>query len=111
MQLLEDHLKQIREEDGGVADDIDDDAMWEGWDVESDSEPDSDDGEWINVDSDDNEDLVISDSDDEAQVKKAASNLDSESAQGPHISSLATTKVCIDFFLSDFTSDKSILRS
>ncbi|RPD65802.1 actin cytoskeleton organization and cell cycle progression protein [Lentinus tigrinus ALCF2SS1-7] len=63
--LLEDHLKKLREEDGvasgGEAED--DEAAWEGWDVESDSEESSD--GWISVGSDSDEDLEISDSEDE----------------------------------------------
>ncbi|TFK93178.1 SDA1-domain-containing protein [Polyporus arcularius HHB13444] len=64
--LLEDHLKKLREEDGvasGVEDE-DDEAAWDGWDVESDSDEESSDG-WQEVDSDSDGDLEISDSEDE----------------------------------------------
>ncbi|KAF8906010.1 protein required for actin cytoskeleton organization and cell cycle progression [Gymnopilus junonius] len=91
LELLEDHLKQIREEDGAGEDGSDDDAMWEGWDVESDS--DSDEEEWINVDDNDGEDLVISDSDDDSPVKKDSSITQPESSSPPRISSLATSKI------------------
>ncbi|KAI8998932.1 actin cytoskeleton organization and cell cycle progression protein [Trametes punicea] len=68
--LLEDHLKKLREEEGVVsgAEDEDDEAAWEGWDVESDSEESSD--GWIDVDSDSDEDLEISDSEDEGDGRK-----------------------------------------
>ncbi|KAI0807056.1 actin cytoskeleton organization and cell cycle progression protein [Fomes fomentarius] len=61
--LLEDHLQKLREEDGVGSGDEDDEAAWEGWDVESDSSESSD--GWISVDSGSDEDLEISDSEDE----------------------------------------------
>ena len=70
LALLEDHLKQLRAEDG-VEDGMfeeDDEGAWEGWDVESDSDEESSDG-WMDVESD-GEDLDISDSDDEGDSKK-----------------------------------------
>lgn len=87
--------------------DEDDDAAWEGWDVESESGSDSD--GWISVDSDD-EDLVISDSDDEKgakskqrkekQIDGDTEMQDDDSKSDPlravepvRVSTLATTKV------------------
>lgn len=102
-------MKQIREEDGAGEDDSDDDAMWEGWDVESDSNSDSDEEKWINVDDDDDEDLVISDSDDDSP-KKDNSNTEPELLGPPRISSLATTKVCF-FFVCRSLFDKFLSRS
>ncbi|KAF9070325.1 SDA1-domain-containing protein [Rhodocollybia butyracea] len=70
--LLESHFKQLREaEEGSAESDQEDDAGWEGWDVESDSESDSDseDG-WQNVSSDSDGDIEISDSEDENGEKK-----------------------------------------
>lgn len=107
-QLLEDHLKQLRAEEGIESGDEkeDDEAAWEGWDVESDSSDSSSDaGDWINVDSDGEDHLSFSDSDDEDGKKKknlkgkakADEDGDGESvAAAPEpdrISSLATTKV------------------
>ena len=56
----------MREEDGAASGDEgeDDEAAWEGWDVESDSSEDSSEG-WIDVDSDSDEDIEVSDSEDE----------------------------------------------
>lgn len=70
---MESHFKQLREvEEGGAGSgQEDDDAGWEGWDVESDSDSDSDseDG-WQNVSSDSDGDIEISDSEDENGEKK-----------------------------------------
>jgi len=67
--------------------------MWQGWDVESDSSEDSDSEDWISVD-DDNCDLVISDSDDEGQLRNKDMVVDKTTlAETPRISTLATTKV------------------
>ncbi|CAL1703881.1 unnamed protein product [Somion occarium] len=69
LSLLEDHLKQLRTEEGiedGVFDE-DDEGAWEGWDVNSDSDESSD--GWIEVESD-GDNLVVSDSEDEDGSKK-----------------------------------------
>jgi len=104
--LLEDHLKKLREEDGATSDaeNEDDEAGWDGWDLESDSSEDSDDsGGWIDVESEGDDDLDISDSEDEADKKdtkgKSIAKYDDE-ASAPaeetaeaRISLLATTKI------------------
>lgn len=93
-QLLEDHLQQLREEEGVDLGDDDDESMWQGWDVESDdSDSDSEDEEWINVDDSDNNDLIISDSEDEAEKAKAPQ--EDATSNPSRISTLATTKVRI----------------
>ncbi|GJE97055.1 SDA1-domain-containing protein [Phanerochaete sordida] len=110
--LLEDHLKKLREEDGaesGGEAEEDDEAAWEGWDVEEDSEEESED-DWINVQSD-SDDLEISDSEDEdgkgkkkekAKGKKKGAENDEEEAEEAkeekeeepqRVSTLATTKI------------------
>ncbi|KAI0781265.1 actin cytoskeleton organization and cell cycle progression protein [Trametes elegans] len=110
--LLEDHLKKLREEDGvasGEEAEDDDEAAWEGWDVESDSDESSD--GWISVDSDNDNDLDISDSEDEEDKRKKkgkgkakASQEDEDQEEEKQaqetaeeavqrISSLATTKI------------------
>lgn len=95
---MEDHLKQLREEDG--LEDEDDEAGWDNWDVESDSSEDSDEsGGWIDVD-DNKEDLDISDSEDEKNVVSKDKEPDKEDDPDPstRVSSLATTKVCSSLF-------------
>jgi hypothetical protein len=90
-------LQQLREEEGVDLGDDDDESMWQGWDVESDnSDSDSEDEEWINVDDSDNNDLIISDSEDEAEKAKAPQG-DATSIPS-RISTLATTKVRIICF-------------
>jgi len=104
-QLLEDHLQQLRQEDGvELGEDDDDDAMWNGWDIDS-EESDSDSDEWHNVDSDDDDDLVISDSEDEKEDKKeeTTKNAESEVSAITRISTLATTKVYILFWIYSFS--------
>lgn len=108
MQLLEEHFEKLREEQGldsdaEVGPDEDDEAAWEGWDVES-EEDSSDSGDWKDV-SDDDDDIMISDSDDEKPKKtKSEPTIEAaESAPTPasvgvseastRISTLATTKV------------------
>ena len=60
---MENHLQKLKDDDDGVADE-NDAAAWEGWDVDSDS-PSSDESEgWMDV-PDNDEDLIISDSEDE----------------------------------------------
>ncbi len=92
-QLLEDHLQKLREEDGVDLGDDDDEAMWQGWDVESDDDSDSDSEEWMNVDDDD--DLVISDSENEGKdpQEKKSEATEEVPPSVPRLSTLATTKV------------------
>jgi protein SDA1 len=87
-------LQKLREEDGLISDGEDDDAVWQGWDIESDdSDEDSDEDEdWINVD-DEDEPLVISDSEDENEKAKTPSCESPKNA--PRISTLATSKVSL----------------
>ncbi|KAJ7632313.1 SDA1-domain-containing protein [Roridomyces roridus] len=84
LSLLEDHLQKLRDEENIVLED--DEAAWDGWDVDSDSS-DSDTEEWIDV-PDDDEELHISDSEDEDKPKDKA--LDPDPTR---ISTLATTKI------------------
>ena len=109
-QLLEDHYKQMREEEGiesGDEHEEDDDAAWDNWEVESDSSESSE--GWISVSSDSDDDIEISDSEDEKDAekgkKKAKPKQDDENdeatdgmkaggeAEVGRVSSLATTKV------------------
>lgn len=79
-------------------DEEDDDAVWQGWDIESnDSAEDSDEDEdWINVDDDEDEPLVISDSEDENEkAKNDRATPSHESPNPPRISTLATSKVSL----------------
>ncbi|GAA5916353.1 hypothetical protein JCM8208_005312 [Rhodotorula glutinis] len=55
-------------EDGGANPDDDDEAGWDGWEAESGSESDSS-GGWVNVESEGESDLEISDSDDDDDDK------------------------------------------
>jgi protein SDA1 len=97
LALLEDHLQQLRAEEGieGVANDEDDEAGWDNWDVESDSSTDSSEDGWINV-TDDDDDLDVSDSDDDDNIplknegRRAEGTSDDADAR---VSTLATTKV------------------
>ncbi|KAG6878766.1 hypothetical protein C0993_008065 [Termitomyces sp. T159_Od127] len=77
-------VQKLRDEEGVTLEE--DEGAWDGWDVESESEDSDSDDEWINV-SDDNADIVISDSEDEAE--KAQSKPEAP----PRISTLATTKI------------------
>ncbi|KAG6910891.1 hypothetical protein DXG01_006574 [Tephrocybe rancida] len=87
LSLLEDHLQSLRDEEGVVLDDEEDqEAAWDGWDVESDKSDSDSEDEWHNVSEDDN-DLVISDSEDEAEREQP------KSEAPPRISTLATTKI------------------
>lgn len=79
-------MRQLREEDG-VESDGDNESKWEGWDIETDSSESSDDGAWIDVDSD--KDIVVSDSDDEDGKEEK----EPQASQPPRQSILATTKV------------------
>ena len=91
-------MEKLREEDGLNLDE-DDDAVWQGWDIESnDSAEDSDEDEdWINVDDDEDGPLVISgDSEDENEKAKNDQATPSlESLNPPRISTLATSKVSV----------------
>ncbi|KDQ14142.1 hypothetical protein BOTBODRAFT_32930 [Botryobasidium botryosum FD-172 SS1] len=109
LELLEDELERLRAEDGiEPGDEADDDeAAWDGWDVESDSSEDSDSEGWMDVDDDDDvEDIVVSDSDDE-KPKKPVKGDDEKEKNGdeetdpvepsepapPRLSTLGTTKI------------------
>jgi hypothetical protein len=105
IKLLEDHLRKLRKEDGILSDDDrdDDDAAWVGWDAESTSSGESSDG-WIDVHSDGDPELDISDSEDEHQRVRTRHNSESKSELitdvaidedgliSSRTSSLATTK-------------------
>ncbi|KAJ6513813.1 SDA1-domain-containing protein [Mycena vitilis] len=88
LALLEDHLQKLRDEDNVVLED--DEAAWEGWDVDSDSS-DSDSEGWLDVE-DNDEDLHISDSEDEDNPKDKPPP-DTEVDPATRISTLATTKI------------------
>ncbi|KZP29977.1 actin cytoskeleton organization and cell cycle progression protein [Athelia psychrophila] len=98
LALLEDHLQQQRAGDGDKMEE-DEEAAWEGWDVESDSEG-SDSEEWMDVDQGGEDNLNISDSEDEADKpsgsKPTGADADATPAAAPdpdRISTLATTKI------------------
>ncbi|KII88862.1 hypothetical protein PLICRDRAFT_40507 [Plicaturopsis crispa FD-325 SS-3] len=100
LSLLEDHLKKLREEDSNMkSDDEDDEAAWNGWDVESGSSDDSsEDEDWIDVDSDGEDHLDISDSEDEQDGKekgkeRAAEGDGATVDDAERTSTLATTKI------------------
>ncbi|XP_006458331.1 hypothetical protein AGABI2DRAFT_199902 [Agaricus bisporus var. bisporus H97] len=93
LDLLEEHLAKLRKEGAssqGDNDDDDDDAAWEGWDEDS-SDSSSESEGWIDVE-DDNDELVISDSEDEDNNgnKEVAPKLDTTETK---FSQLATTKI------------------
>lgn len=105
LQLLEDHLKRLRDEEAVDAGRVEDDeAEWDGWNIESDSSGDDSESEgWIAVDSDSDGDLKISDSEDESKPRERLGAKPDEGASSvvaidenvaSHISTLATTKVC-----------------
>jgi protein SDA1 len=85
----------LRDEENVVlGEDEDNEAAWEGWDVESDSSSDSDSEDWINVDDDDDKDLHISDSEDEDKPKATPVDAEMDVVDpATRISTLATTKV------------------
>ncbi|KAJ7273409.1 SDA1-domain-containing protein [Mycena rebaudengoi] len=95
LSLLEDHLQKLRDEENVVlGEDEDNEAAWEGWDVESDSSSDSDSEDWINVDDDDDKDLHISDSEDEDKPKATPVDAEMDVVDpATRISTLATTKI------------------
>ncbi|KAK0441167.1 SDA1-domain-containing protein [Desarmillaria tabescens] len=95
LSLLEDHFNKLRQEEDVDIDDAGD-AGWENWDVESDSSDSSSESEgWIDVDDADDQ-LVISDSEDEAE-KKDGENAKPEDKNSEdlaaRVSTLATTKI------------------
>ncbi|KAH7907971.1 SDA1-domain-containing protein [Hygrophoropsis aurantiaca] len=94
LSLLEDHLKKLRSEEANSEnDDETDEKAWKNWDVESDSESSSDSDGWIAVDSDDNNSLDISDSEDE-QVDSTAIKADHQPNEDEGgVSTLATSKI------------------
>ena len=85
MQLLEDHLLALQKEanpdnadsDAELEVDESDEAGWENWDIESAHSSSNDSSGWEDVISDD-EDLEISDSDDEKPVRKRKRELSSD---------------------------------
>jgi len=82
-------LSKLRAEDGGDLGKGDDDGEWKGWDEgSSDSSLESE--GWIDVE-DDNNDIVISDSEDEAEKEKQRDV--GGAVEQAKISQLATTKV------------------
>ncbi|KAF9475067.1 SDA1-domain-containing protein [Pholiota conissans] len=111
LSLLEDHLQQLREEDGVDLGDDNDETMWQGWDVESDdSDSESEFEDWISVNDSDSRDLIISDSEDEGEKTK----LHQEDAETnlSRISTLATTKILTpaDFALLNDLRMKAALK-
>lgn len=89
VQLLAEHLanKPLNEDES--------DAEIDGWDVESDAESDdsNEDGAgWINVESDDEADIYISDSDDDEETKHKAKRARSVASAAPSeaLSTLST---------------------
>lgn len=102
LQLLEDHLKKLREEETGEIED--DEAGWENWEAETDSSESESEG-WIDVSSE-GEDIEMSDSEDEKETSSAQARdkakdeagKDTE-AQDNRVSTLATTKVKKNPFL------------
>lgn len=103
-QLLEDHIKQIKasKEDGSDAE-MDEEEDWEGWEVASDSSESSSGSEgWIDVSSDSDKELDISDSEDEKiaegkemheKDKDIAGKDDEKPENTDAVPSIATTKV------------------
>lgn len=86
---MEEHLQTLNADDM----DEDDDAAWNGWDLESESDSSSSEGGWNDVDSEG--DLEISDSDNELIEKPTETNLNVAmvAASIAERISLATTKV------------------
>ncbi|KIO21269.1 hypothetical protein M407DRAFT_10468 [Tulasnella calospora MUT 4182] len=98
LELLEEHFAQLRAEEGddaaGLMDD-DDDAAWEGWEVESDSSSESE--GWHDVSSDEG-DIVISDSDDDrpkSKGKKAQPTGEDEDLKPEDVAIPAATEVSL----------------
>ncbi|KAG2366763.1 SDA1-domain-containing protein [Suillus spraguei] len=91
LMLLEDHLQKLRERRQAE----DEAAAWEGWDVETDSDSESESEGWIDVDSEGDDNLEVSDSEDEREsVSKPPGETDPETDLNLNrISTLATTKI------------------
>ncbi|PBK77811.1 actin cytoskeleton organization and cell cycle progression protein [Armillaria solidipes] len=95
LSLLEDHFNKLREDEDVDMDEAGD-TGWENWDVESDSSDSDEESEgWIDVDDTDDQ-LVISDSEDEGE-KKDGENAKAEDKNSEdlatRVSTLATTKI------------------
>jgi protein SDA1 len=98
-------MAKLRSEvDDGASGDEDNEAGWAGWDVESNSSDESESSGWMNVDSDGDGELDISDSEDEAGAKLQVKEKPKEAVEGEEVSedhvdpvarvsTLATTKV------------------
>lgn len=109
-------MKQIKEneneENSGEEDDEEND--WAGWEVASESSDSSSSDGWIEVSSDSDNDLELSDSDDEETKKDVVKGANDQEDTAPQLEgkevaqldpaqSIATTKVhfiCILFFIS-----------
>jgi len=88
LALLEGHLKKLREEQN--RNDEDDESAWQGWDVQSNSDESFGTDRWIDVDSENDDHLSISDSDNEQdKTDRGETELDDAN----RISTLATTKI------------------
>lgn len=89
---MEDHLQKLRDEEGIEKDaGEDNEDAWRGWDIESDSSADSSESDgWIDVDDGQDDDINISDDEEEGDASIATST------EVPHserrVSSLATSK-------------------
>ncbi|PAV19968.1 required for actin cytoskeleton organization and cell cycle progression [Pyrrhoderma noxium] len=74
LDLLEDHIRKLKENADGEVDaegeDEDNEDDWAGWEVASDSDSSSESDGWIDVSSDSEHELEISDSEDEKDEKK-----------------------------------------
>jgi len=95
--LLEDHLRNLREEDNfyGAENDDNEEYAWKDWDIESDSSEESGSGSdgWIDVDSG-NDNLEITDSEDEQGEVSKSGRKTTKDGEGPgRVSTLATSKV------------------
>ena len=85
-------MKSLRAE--SLEEDVEDERAWDNWLVGSDSDPSSDESDWINVESDGSNKLEISDSDSEmADGKPGFARSDQHERPPVRVSSLATTKV------------------
>ncbi|KAH9967129.1 protein required for actin cytoskeleton organization and cell cycle progression [Russula dissimulans] len=92
--LLEDHLKSTHGEDEAPGGDEEDEAAWEGWEIESDSsDSSSDPGGWIDVESDGEDHLSLSDSDKDEKGRDKLTKPDGTAIDASRTSTLATTKI------------------
>ncbi|KAG8836235.1 Severe Depolymerization of Actin [Serendipita sp. 399] len=97
LNLLEQHLKQAR----GSGSDLDmsegdEEKAWENWDVASESSSDESEDGWINVESDGQEEFMVSDSDDEKGTVAPETTGGGTAAAKERVhlaSTLATTKI------------------